>query len=321
MNGERQRDFDEQPEGVDGERGPDFEDHVRDLLAEDAYAIRPSPVPYPAIRRRGVVERRRRVAAAGAALVTLAAVPVGAYALSPGDRGVSTASTPTPSVSAPRSAAPTPAASPSGPARPATTGQLLDGVTFRRATEGLEACLDYDKQYGGSRPGRSDLGKASDYRIILAMHSTGDSNAPGDGIYVVAVKERPKQTRLICNIRNGEAQGLNTSVGGTSVDEGNGAVYADINSGKLYQQSFLDKGKWKLPFRWGIIGTVKPSVAKVTVSYGDSDSTAVLDHGWFVAAGMLNQQVTEAPHIKGYDAGGKLAYDSDQDKTYERTLP
>lgn len=330
MNEERYGGFGEPVGGrhdhADGEQR-DFEERVRGLLAEDAYAIRPSPVPYPAIRRRGVVERRRRVAAAGAALVTLAAVPVGAYAVSGGGPGASTASAPTPSVSATRAgspapaASPTPAASPSGPARPATPGQLLDGVTFQQAAKGLEMCLDYDKQYAGSRAGRADLGKSSDYRIILAMHSTGDSNAPGDGIHVVAVKERPKQTRLICNIRNGEAQGLNTSVGGTSADQGNGAVYADINSGKLYQQSFLDKGHWKLPFRWGIIGTVKPSVAKVTVSYGDSQATATLDHGWFIAAGMLNQQVTKAPHIKGYDAGGKVVYDSDLDKTYERTLP
>ncbi|WP_234311892.1 hypothetical protein [Streptomyces griseus] len=310
----------ESGEHADGEQHG-FEEQLRDLLAGDAYAIRPSPAPYPAIRRQGVRERRRRFAAGGAALVALAALPVGAHALTDGDRGVDTASGPTPSVSATRAATPSPAASPSGPTRPATSGQLLDGVTFQQAARGLEMCLAYDKQHAGSRVGSSDLGKPADYRIILAMHSTGDSNAPGDGIHVVAVKEKPKQTRLICNIKDGETQGLNVSVGGTSAPEDGAAVYADINSGKLYQQSFLDKGNWKLPFRWGIIGTVRPSVAKVTVSYGDSSATAVLDHGWFVADGTLNQQVTLAPHIKGYDAGGKLVYDSDNDKTYERTLP
>ncbi|MDI5913029.1 hypothetical protein QDK90_50555, partial [Streptomyces sp. 12257] len=55
----------------------DFEEQLRELLSEDAYTIRPSPVPYPQIRRQGVVERRRRVAVAGAVLATLAAVPVG----------------------------------------------------------------------------------------------------------------------------------------------------------------------------------------------------------------------------------------------------
>lgn len=154
------------------------------------------------------------------------------------------------------------------------------------------------------------------------MNSTGDSNAPGDGMYVVAVKDEPQPTRLICTIRDGEAQGLNTSVGNDAdVIPDEGPVFTDPNGGKLYQQSIIDRGNWKLPFRWGLIGTVKPSVAKVTVSYGNSSSQAVLDHGWFVASGVLNEQVTLAPHIKGYDADGKLLYDSDDDKYYQRTLP
>ncbi|MBL3671841.1 hypothetical protein JL475_39615, partial [Streptomyces sp. M2CJ-2] len=74
------------------------------------------------------------------------------------------------------------------------------------------------------------LGAAEEYRIILAMNSTGDSNAPGDGVYVVAVKERPKQTRLICNMKDGEASGLNTSVGSEDVP-GAGPVMADSNGG------------------------------------------------------------------------------------------
>jgi hypothetical protein len=303
---------------------PGFEARMRELLAEDAYTIRPSPVPYPAIRRRGVVERRRRVAAAGAALVVLGVLPVGAYALTGTDGGGADTAAPRPTASVPRSPAASP--SPTGPARPATAGQLLDGIGFAQAAQGLDQCLAYDRDSRRSMPKDSPsrqeagLGRASDYRIILAMRSTGDSNAPGDGIYVVAVKEQPQQVRLICNIRNGEAQGLNTSVGGTAGDAAH-LVYADINSGKLYQQSFLDKGNWKLPFRWGIIGTVQPSVARVTVSYGDSRSEAALDHGWFVASGELNRQVTEAPHIKGYDTAGTLVYDSDRDREYQKTLP
>ncbi|MFJ1971248.1 hypothetical protein ACIO93_21490 [Streptomyces sp. NPDC087903] len=301
------------------ERERDIEERVRELLAEDAYTIRPSPAPYPAIRRRGVVERRRRVAAAGAALVTLAALPVGAYAV--GGGGGSGTGTPQSSVgttlSPTQAATPTPSARPSGPAGPATAGQLLDGITFAQAADGLDKCLAYNKAVV-RHAGSTDLGAADDYRIILAMNSTGDSNAPGDGMYVVAVKERPQRIRLICTLRNGTAEGLNTSAGD---DGAPGAVSADINGGKLYQQSFLDKGHWKLPFRWGVIGTVKSSVSKVTVSYGDATSQAALDHGWFVASGLLNQQVTVAPHIKGYDAGGTLVYDSDQDESYEKTLP
>ncbi|MDH6434241.1 hypothetical protein M2158_002718 [Streptomyces sp. SAI-144] len=300
----------------------DFEEQLRELLAEDAYTIRPSPVPYPQIRRQGVVERRRRVAVAGAVLATLAAVPVGAFAAGGGGTGTAdTATTPTASASATPTATPTPTPSPtpSGPAGPATAGQLRDGITLEQAVEGLDKCLAYDRDrvaHGGGIDS-PDLGKADEYRIILALNSTGDSNAPGDGVFVVAVKEKPKETRLICNIKDGEASGLNTSVGSDRQPD-SPPVLADINANKLYQQSFLDKGHWKLPFGWGFIGTVEPTVAKVTVSYGGADSEAVLDHGWFVASGTLTQQVTRNPHIKGYDKGGKLIYDSDEDKSYQQ---
>ncbi|WAZ21611.1 hypothetical protein STRCI_002795 [Streptomyces cinnabarinus] len=302
----------------DEEQERDLEERLRELLAEDAYTIRPAPAPYPEIRRRGVAERRRRAAAAGAVLVTLAALPVGAYAVTGNDGGGSTTATsPTPSVSATRSPAPSP--TPSGPARPATEGQLLDGITFEQAADALDQCLAYDEQHSLG-PRDTDLGPADSYRIILAMNSTGDSNAPGDGMYVVAVKKDDEHsTRLICNIREGEAQGLNISSG--APDPGSPVVVPDINGGKLYQQSFLDRGNWKLPFRWGVIGTFDPSVAKITVSYGATTSRADLDHGWFVASGVLERQVTAAPRIKGYDAGGNLVYDSDEDTSYQKTLP
>ncbi|MEV0171733.1 hypothetical protein AB0I00_11530 [Streptomyces sp. NPDC050803] len=297
----------------------DFEEQLRELLAQDAYTIRPSAAPYPEIRRRGVVERRRRVAAAGAVLVTLAAMPVGAYALG-GGGGSEVATTPTPTVSATRAASPTPSPTPSGPARPATDGQLMDGITFEQAADAIDACLAYDQKFSAGPPG-TDLGRADGYRILLAMRSTGDSNAPGDGMYVVGVrKDDPDQRRMICNIRDGEAQGINAGSGG-SYGPDTPAVVPDMNAGKLYQQSYLDRGNWKLPFRWGAIGTVDPKVARVTVSYGGETGEAVLDHGWFVATGELNQQVTVAPRVKGYDADGKLLYDSDQDETYEKTLP
>ncbi|CAM5715373.1 hypothetical protein SALBM311S_04327 [Streptomyces alboniger] len=317
---------DEERRGQDGEGdagagvGGDFEEQVRELLAEGAYTIRPSPAPYPEIRRRGAVERRRRVAAAGAVLVTLAAVPVGAYALgAPSGSARTAASKPSASATLATTPTPTPSPTPTGPAGPATPGQLLDGITQAQASAGLKKCLADDRKYASGRSDDPDLGTADGYRIILAMNSTGDSNAPGDGIFVVAVKEKPTQTRLICDVKPGEDSGINTSGGDRLPDSP--PVQADINGGKLYQQSFLDKGAWKLPFRWGVIGTVEPSVAKVTVSYGGATSDAALDHGWFVASGTLNQQVTVAPRIKGYDADGTLLYDSDNDGSYEKTLP
>ena len=312
---------------VGNEHGRDFEAQVRDMLAEYAYTIQPPSAPYPEILRKGAIERRRRVAAAGAVLVALAAAPVGAYALSGNGDGknVNTAA-PLPSASASLRTTPTPVQLPPiRPTGPATPGQLLDGITLARASDGLEKCLAWDRetQDPSAKGPRNDLGVAGRYRIILAMNSTGDSNTPGDGFFVVAVKEqrmKPQVTRLICNIKDGEASGLNTSAGGLDFDNG-GPVMADINSGKLYQQSFIDRGNWKLPFRWGTIGQVKPSVARVTVSYGGSTSEAALDHGWFVASGTLNKQVTLAPHIKAYDRAGKSVYDSDNDAGYEKTLP
>ncbi|MET8450697.1 hypothetical protein [Streptomyces sp. NPDC005209] len=314
--------------GEGAEPEGDFEERLRELLAEDAYTVRPAPAPYPTIRRQGVTERRQRAALAGAVVLALAAVPVGAYAVSGGGASGSPAA-PKPSVRVSRDTpgpmpSATASATPDLPAPPATAGQLLDGITFGQASDGLTKCLAYDrankpKHTDGSPVSPSaDLGRPSAYRIILAMRSTGDSNAPGDGMYVVAVREKPQQTRLICTIRDGEAQGLNA--GGGDFD-GTAPVAPDINSGKLYQQSFLDKGHWKLPFRWGVVGGVRPSVAKLTVSYGDGVAEATLDHGWFVATGQLHQQVTKAPRLKGYDTSGKLVYDSDQDRTYEKTLP
>ncbi|MEU9172731.1 hypothetical protein AB0D34_33930 [Streptomyces sp. NPDC048420] len=294
----------------------DFEEQLRELLSEDAYTIRPSPAPYPRIRRQGVVERRRRVAVAGAALVTLAAVPVGAFAVGGGGTGVADTAT-TPSASASPTPTATPSPTPSGPAGPATAEQLRDGITREQAVEGLHKCLAWERENVAMGARDSHLGKADEYRIILALNSTGDLNAPGDGIWVVAVKEQPTQIRLACNIKDGEASGANIS-GGSDRQPDSPPVVADINANKLYQQSFLNKGNWKLPFSWGFIGEVDPTVAKVTVSYGGSTSEAVLDHGWFAAAGTLTEQVTRNPHVKGYDKGGKLIYDSDEDETYQQ---
>ncbi|AZQ34636.1 hypothetical protein EJ357_15065 [Streptomyces cyaneochromogenes] len=309
----------EQRQDAPGEQG--FEERLRELLAEDAYTIRPSPAPYPAIRRQGVVERRRRVAAAGAALVTLAAMPVGAYALGGGGNGGGTATDPRPSASATRAPSPTPSATESRPERPGTARQLFDGITFEQAADGLENCLAYDA--GGVRPsGDPGRGTADEYRILLAMRSTGDSNAVGDGMFVVAVREKdPERISLMCRVIDGETQGISGFGDDTGLIEDEGPVYVNPNAGKLYQQSIIDRGNWKLPFRWGVVGIVKPSVAEVTVSYGGSSGEAALDDGFFVASGELNRQVTEAPHIKGYDADGKLVYDSDGDKYYQRTLP
>ncbi|MEV7343282.1 hypothetical protein [Streptomyces sp. NPDC093544] len=299
-----------------------FEAQLRELLAEDAYAIAPSPAPCATIQRQALASTRRRAAATGVVLVTLAAVPAGAYVFGradgsrPAETVVGTATSPPSALPAPAALSPSASASLIAPAGPFTPGQLADGITLPQAANGLAACLADDAGRGSG----ADLGVVADYRILLAMNSTGDDNAPGDGIFVVAVKEKPKQTRIICNVKDGQASGINTSVGSDAYP-GAGLVIPDMNGGKLYQQSIINSSGWKLPFRWGSIGTVDSSVAKVTVTFGAATSEAALDHGWFAATGILEQQVTAAPRIKGYDTDGKLVYDSDQDNSYEKTLP
>ncbi|MFJ6928113.1 hypothetical protein ACIQUP_12520 [Streptomyces nigra] len=300
----------------DGER--DFEEDLRELLAEDAYTIRPSAAPYPQIRRQGVAERRRRMALAGAALATLVAVPAGVYGLGAGSAQGSTAAAPTPS--APASASASGKTSPSPSAQPDRAGAaLFDGITYDQARDGLENCLD--SEFTRSGPGRPGLAPADEYTIVLAMRSTGDSNTGGDGVFVVAQADDEDRSSLICRLVNAVTQGITAFTDDSDLIPDEGAVLVNPNGNRLFKQTVLDHGRWRLPFRWAVIGDVKPSVARVTVSYGDSRAEATVGKGRFVVSGVLNEQVTRAPHIKGYDAGGELIYDSDDDKYWEKTLP
>ncbi|QES51701.1 hypothetical protein DEJ50_31465 [Streptomyces venezuelae] len=302
-----------------------FEASLRDLMAQDARSVRPVGAPYPDIVKQGRLERRRRLAVAGAALAVLTLVPAGAFAFSgSGDaaEGDSVAGPSRPGggdrpvrpVDSPD--APPPAA---GPAGPATPGQLADGITMKDAVTGLEKCLAYNLTHPAGS-GAPDLGKPEDYRIILAHRATGNDNTPGDGQYIVAVKAEPKETRLICTVKKDDNVGINSSVGGDRTPD-SGAVVPDVNGGKLFLQRLSSEGPWRLPYRWGSIGTVDDRVAKVTVSYGGTTVEAALDHGWFAATGILERRVTAAPRIKGFDAQGKEVYDSDKDRSYDKQIP
>ncbi|MFE2629848.1 hypothetical protein ACFYZU_14105 [Streptomyces sp. NPDC001651] len=304
---------DEKRQAAHDER--EFEEELRELLAEDAYTIRPSAAPYPRIRRRGALERRRRVAVAGAALATLAAVPAAVYALGAGSAQGSTAAAPKPSASA--SASPGASSTPSAEPDRATAA-LFDGITYRQAREGLENCLD--SEFTRDRPGGPGLAPPDTYAIVLAMRSTGDSNTGGDGVFVVAQADDEERSSLICRLEDGVTQGITGFTDDSEDIPDAGAVLVNPNGNRLFKQTVLDHGRWRLPFRWAVIGTAEPSVARVTVSYGDSSAEVTVHDGRFVASGVLNEQVTRAPHIKGYDAGGELVYDSDDDKYWDKAL-
>ncbi|MFD4245410.1 hypothetical protein ACFWP3_28045 [Streptomyces sp. NPDC058525] len=339
-----ERDGRNRTDGPDGHEGPDghkghegrkghegydgpgvFEVDLREWMARDAAAVRPAAVPYPAIVRQGRAERRRRLAVAGAALIALAVVPATALAFAgdgtdgggggPADRVLVAGGGPT--ASAPPTARP-----PAGPAAPATPGQLADGITMEEAAAGLRLCLGPGAP-GADAPGSppAKLGEAAQYRILLAQRSTGNDNSPGDGRYIVAVRDAPVPTRIICSVKDGQASGSNISMGGSDADPEDGPVVPDMNAGKLYLQRMSSEGPWKLPFRWGSIGTVDPGVTRVTVSYGGSTSEAAVDRGWFAATGVLQVPVSKSPRIKGYDAQGRQVYDSDQDRRHEKTIP
>ncbi|MEU1615712.1 hypothetical protein ABZ479_00270 [Streptomyces sp. NPDC005722] len=306
----------------------EFEARLRELLEEQTDGLHTREAPYATIVRQGRTSRRRRVFAAGAGLAALVVVPGTAVAMhyQPGGGAAAlpgqdarpsvraSAGSPHPSAPVRTSAAP------SGPAAPVTPGQLADGITLERAAEALEGCLAFDAQHQrADSPAAQELGKPEDYRVLLALNATGDMNSPGDGIRVVAVGT-PGGTpvRLICTDKGGEAQGVNVSSGDSS-DPGRGPVVPDDNAYRLYKQDTATGPglPYRFPFRWGSVGTVEPGVAKVTVSWGGVTQQAALDHGYFAATGVLAQAEDALPHIKGYDAGGKVVYDSARDKAYE----
>ncbi|MEU4092710.1 hypothetical protein [Streptomyces sp. NPDC026673] len=308
------------------EQDTEFEAQLRELLEHETDGFRAGEAPYTSIVRRGRTGRRRRLLAVGAGLAALVAVPGTALAVHYQPDGQSTTALPAqdarPSAAASGAQSrPSAPARASGPEGPLTPGQLVDGITLERAGEALERCLAFDRAHQRTAVGLrgSDLGKVEDYRVILALNATGDKNSPGDGIRVVAVgTSADKPVRLICTDKDGETQGLNTSMGADTY-AGGGPVFPDINSYSLYKMGTATGPglPYRFPFRWGSVGTVEPGVAKVTVSYGGVTQQAALDHGYFVATGVLSRAVTSLPRIKGYDGAGKLVYDSTQDKGYE----
>ena len=303
----------------------DFEAKLREMLTDDAASLAPGQAPYSAIVRRGQAAQRRRVAAMGIGLATIVALPGAAYAVNaqwgpdPGGGARPAASSKSPSPASTTPAKPTPV--PSGAIGPATPGQLADGITLEQATETLTVCLDYKKAHTAREAPKDlrNLGKAADYRIILALRTTGDAHTPDDGIAVVAIRDTPR-TRFICSEKDGKFGPPALTIGGNG-DPELGVVQPDLNASMLYKQTVLANGSWKFPYRWGSVGTIQSGIARVTVSYGGATVEAALDHGYFVATGILTQPVSSAPpHVKGYDADGKLVSDSDSNAIYNEPV-
>lgn len=311
------RDMGDAPGYGPAEGDTEFEARLRELLGEETDGLRAGEAPYATIVRHGRASRRRRVFAAGAGLAALAVLPGTALAMhyQPGAAQPAHDTR----LSMPASTSERTSASPSGPMAPATPGQLADGITMERAAEVLGRCLAYS---GEDRPKgfpfARDYGNAEGYRVILALNASGDENSPGDGIRVVAVKTVDGDpVRLICTDKDGQAGAINSI--GVDGAAGRGPVVPDDNADGLYKQDGASGPglPYEFPFRWGSIGTVEPEVAKVTVSWGGVTQQAALDHGYFVATGILTAPEDSLPHIEGYDAAGKRVYDSREDKAYQ----
>ncbi|MEU1536594.1 hypothetical protein ABZ461_00435 [Actinacidiphila glaucinigra] len=301
-----------------GDGDTEFEAQLRELLEDQTDGLRTGEAPYATIVRRGRLGRRRRMFAAGAGLAALLAVPGTAVAwhYQPGAAQPAHDTR----LSMPASPSERTSASPSGPMAPATPGQLADGITMERAAEVLGRCLAYGGEHRPKGfPFARDHGNAEGYRVILALNASGDESSPGDGIRVVAVATVDGDpVRLICTDKDGKAGGINSSIGADGA-AGRGPVVPDDNAYRLYKQDGATGPglPYHFPFRWGSIGTVEPGVAKVTVSWGGVTQQAALDHGHFVATGVLTASEDSLPHIQGYDAEGKRVYDSTQDKGYQ----
>ncbi|MEU6340418.1 hypothetical protein ABZ883_05625 [Streptomyces sp. NPDC046977] len=313
--GRDRQDRQDRPGGADSGSGAaeesedtPFEARLRDLLERETDGLRPGEAPYASIVRQGRTDRRRRLAAAGAGLAALVAVPGAAVAVhfQPDGRGAS--ARPAAGTVRPQSAV------------PVTPVQLAAGITMRQAHDAADSCLRIDRGHqpqGNAQ--RDDSGAAGQYRAILAMRATGDNTAPGDAITVVLTERKRSKAHLwICVVTgDGTVAGLNTAGGGVPA---RGPVAPEIKASSLYQQAVRPGHGWSFPYRWGSIGTVEPQVARVTVSYGGVTEEATLDHGYYAASGILTEPVTSAPRVRGYDAAGTLVYDSRQDTAYEQKV-
>ncbi|MFF5444101.1 hypothetical protein [Streptomyces sp. NPDC012888] len=294
-----------------GDRGADgaFAARLRELMTEDAAALRPGQAPLPAILRRGRADRRRRRAAVTALLLVLAGAPAAGITAvlltaepDAGPAGTVVMGTPPPPATGTAQAPPTP---PPGPGPPRTEGQLADGVTYEQAAVWLRDCLRQ-----GSHP---DAGRPERLRLLLA-HRDDTGPAP-DGVVerhrLVAVwPDRPGEG-VRCGISDGVVTEYDLLGEQPPGNPGGPPVHRSAAAGTWWLRP-AGEGAGH-PYRWADFGTVGPDVARVEVRYGDVSVDAVLDHGWYAATALQGRgpgAAADGPYVEAYDAFGRRLYAS-----------
>ncbi|RBM11692.1 hypothetical protein [Streptomyces sp. PT12] len=311
-----------------------LEAKLRELLAERARDAAPAEAPVDTIVDRGRRARRRGRIALSAGAAVLVAVPSAAIAaqgdwLADGEPATAAAPAEPEEGQEPEASSEPPAESvsgvPQGPSDPER--QLFDGVTLEQATASLESCLAEfplteppvsvpEEGSGGSEfiegePLDIDL---SELRIVLAWVSQGDENRGSEPMTrVLAVTSVPDEAplQLVCAAREDGAANMQS----VSPAERTQPVVPETGAGR-YQGPQV--GEWTLPFRWADFGVVTSEVERVTVTYAGETEEAALDAGYYVAAGMGEQEAEGAPVVVGYDADGEVVYDSREDATHGR---
>jgi hypothetical protein len=300
----------------------DMEARLRRTLADRAEGADPLDAPYDRIVQRGRRARQRGRIALGAGAAVLVAVPglaIGAQGSWLQEDGAPAVAVATGGDTGGDTGGPDPAGVPAGPADPER--QLLDGITLEQARASLANCLsgpsnsvtvNATEGAEGAEPGAAldlslDLGEL---RIVLAWESEGDEyHGPEPTRQVLAVSAAPaadSAVQLVCGDRGDGSSAADVLTGGPP--ELTDPVVRDVNADRHY-----GPGQRTPPFRWVDFGMVGPEVERVTVEYAGATEEAVLDAGYFVVAGLAQEQPSGQPVIKGYGADGALLFDSGED--------
>jgi hypothetical protein len=301
------------------------ERRLRALLAEEGLAVHVGGAPHAEIVQEGRRARRRSRTVLGAGLAVLVAVPAVALAAQgfqdsearpPVAGNTSDALTPGAGGEQPPEATEPPEETPSDQPRPPSDPerQLLDGITLEEARAQLTGCLD---EYMG-RPAWGDDPMEvdpADLQILLAWQGHGGENqGPGPIRRVLAVSVAGDvQAELVCNKsmeETGAGSGMQSSVGLRPPER---REVLGLEWRRYHTPEVGLTGDWSshLPFRWAFFNHVdEEAVARVTVEYGGETHEALIDGGFYLTAGLLDERPDAGLRVRGYDAGGEVIFDS-----------